>query len=283
APARSRLAAPSMMHKQDGLTLPKNLRLPLTLAASTLALVACGGGGGSAGDGDGGVNPPPPVLVDPDVAMRGFWAGPLTTAPDGATAASAVVMPDGTGWVVFENNTAATAVAKVSLTGEAVNATDATVTGSGFYFRLGDGVRSAISATGTASTAGTFSGTAIVGSAAATAFEWASVPGFTVQSLSIDVVGTWNGALGNAQVSWAIFSDGTLAGNGSNACSYAGTLRPATGTAVYDVSVTETCPTSQRVLSGIATLPAPKNVLRVVFTSNANAQGGLLVLAKQSA
>jgi hypothetical protein len=276
------------MHKQYSSML-KNLQLPFALAACTLALVACGGGGGGGGGSDGGsVQPPPPVLVNPALAMEGFWTGNVTAAPDGATRSEAVVMPDGTEWVLFENATAITAVAKLALTGTAVNSTDATVTGTGNYYRLSNGTRTAATESGTASTSGSFTGTVTVSGNAATSFTWASVAGFTTQSLASDVVGTWNGSAGGGavQVSWAINASGTVTGTSTTGCTYSGTLRPSTGTAVYDVAVAENCAGTVRNMSGIATLRSTssttsKNALNVVFTADAGASGGLFSLVKQ--
>jgi hypothetical protein len=290
------------MNKQTSPTLPRNRRRCVAVATCTLALAACGGGGGSpgvtsGGNNNGGVTPPPPVLVNAALAMQGFWtdAVPVTAAPDGATRSEAVVMPDGTGWVVFENDTAPTAVARIALTGIAVNATDATATGSGNYYRLNNinpqlnGTRIAASATGTASTRGTFTGTITVTGNAATSFNWASVAGFTTQSLAADVVGTWNTTAGSAAVvlSWTISSTGAVSGNGSTGCTYAGTLTPSPGTAVYDLSVAENCAGIVRNLAGIATLASTStsttgaNTLRVVFTADAGATGGLFALTRQ--
>ncbi|MEJ8838670.1 hypothetical protein [Ramlibacter sp. AN1133] len=268
------------------------MRLPCALAAVTLALAACGGGGDSGSDGGPGVQPPAPVLVNPALAMQGFWSGAVTTAPDGATRSSAVVMPDGTAWVVFETATATTAVAKIALTGTAVNETDATAAGSGNYYRLPTATqastRSAASASATASTKGTFAGSITVTGNAATGFNWASVAGFTTQSLAADVVGTWNGSAGGSavQVSWGILSTGALTGNSSTGCTYSGTLKPSAGTAVYDLVVAEDCAGTVRNMTGIATLSSTsastsKNSLRVVFTADANATGGLFALTKQ--
>jgi hypothetical protein len=271
------------MHKQDSLMPFRNLRLAATLAACTLALAACGGGGGDGGTGTGTVNPPPTVLVNPALAMQGFWSGAVTAAPDGATRSSAVVMPDGTSWVVFESATAPTAVARIGLTGTAVNETDATATGSGNYYRLSDGVRSAATASGTASTKGTFSGNVTVSGNAASNFDWTPTAGFTTQSVASDVVGRWNGTAGRAaiQVSWTIDAAGTVSGSSSTGCTYSGSLKPDAGTAVYDMAVAENCAGTVRNLAGIATLVANKSSLRVVFTADAGASGGLFALARQ--
>ena len=276
-------------HPSPGCT--NELRLSFALAACVLALAACGGGGGDSGGSGGSVQPPAPILVNPALALQGFWSGPVTAAPDAATRSSAIVMPDGTSWIVFENDGAPTAVARIQLTASAVNGTDATVTGSGNYYRLGTVTRSTASESGTASTNGTFTGTVAVAGNAATRFNWVSAAGFTTQSVAADVVGTWNGTggFGAAQVSWAISSTGAVSGNSSAGCIYAGTLRPSTGTAVYEVSVVEDCSSTGgpvRNMSGIAILAGTnlgttRNALRVVFTADAGTTGGLFALSRQ--
>ena len=264
-------------HTSD--TRLKGLRLSFALAACTAALVACGGGG----DGGDPNPPPPPVLVDPAVAMRGFWSGAVTSGPDAATRASAVVMPDGTSWVVLESNTAATGVAKIPLTGTAVNATDANFTGSGAYYRLVDGLRSTVTTTGTASTAGTFRGTATVTGKAATAYNWTPTAGFTTAAVQSAATGTWNGTAGTGvlTLSWGISATGAVTGTSSTGCSYTGTVVPAAGTAVYNVNVSEDCQGTVKTLAGIATLAANRTALRVVFTADAGASAGLFSLTKQ--
>ena len=264
------------MHKQHSIHRLKNLQLSCALAACTVALAACGGGGGG-----GGETPPP--AVDPSVAMRGFWGGTMTGAPDGATRSAAVVMADGTAWVVLESATAPTAVARIPLTGTGVNTTDATVTGNGFYYRLGDGARLAVSASGTASTKGTFKGTATANGTAPAGFDWTSVPGFTTPAQAADVVGTWAGTAGAGAVTitWSVSAAGAVTGSSSTGCAYSGTLRPAAGTAVYDLSVAEDCAGTVRALSGIATLFAGKTSLRAAFTTDSGTKADLVVLGKQ--
>jgi|GEM_PF-2738745 len=260
-------------------TRMKGLRLSFALVACTAALAACGGGGSSS---ESAPPPAPPVLVDPAVAMRGFWSGAVTSAPDGTTRASAVVMPDGTGWVVLESNTAPTAIARIPLSGTAVDDKSATISGNGAYYRMSDGTKSALSATGTASTAGTFKGTATVGGNAASSFDWASVAGFSTAAQQADVAATWHGTAGTGTVTlnWSISAAGAVTGSSSTGCSYSGTVTPASNTAVYNLAVSEDCQGTVKALSGIATLASSKTALRAVFTTDSGAAAGLFSLAK---
>ena len=280
------------MHKQHDLISPKKPRLGLALAGCVLALAGCGGGGGSSGDEDDGiVTPPGSVLVNPALAMQGFWNGILGTPLDGATRSSAIVMPDGTAWVVFENDTGPTALAKMALTGSGVNETDATAAGVGDYYRFSTTTRSTATANGTASTRGTFTGNINVATGAlATPFSWLTVAGFTTPAVAADVVGRWNGPRSDngIPVSWVIDSTGVISG-ATLGCTYAGTLRPSnTGTAVYDLGLVEDCTAgggAVRTLNGIASLgstgSAPRNALRVVFTANGGSSAGVFALTKQ--
>ena len=64
-------------------------------------------------------------------------------------------------------------------------------------------------------------------------------------------------------------------------------MKPSAGSiAVYDVAVTETCAGVVRDLAGVATLRAAAGAvpasLRVIFTAESGATGGLLALDKQA-
>lgn len=274
------------MNKQTSLSRLKNLQRAVALGACAAALTACGGGGG-------GFEVVPPPMVNPQLAMQGFWSGSIAPAPDAATAASAIVMPNGTTWIVYERTTATTpatvvptAVANIPLTGTAVSATDATVAGSGSYYRLSDGVRSAVSASGTASTAGAGSlkGTATVGTNAASTFNWTKAStSFTTQAQQSAVTGTWRGTAGGntVQITWTISAAGAVTGTSTTGCNYTGTVTPATGVAVYNVAVSEDCAGTVKAMAGVATVAATAPQLRVVFTADAGAQGGLISFTKQ--
>lgn len=281
------------MHKQHSLTLVSKPRLLLALAACTLALAACGGGGGGGGDDEAGATAPPPAsLVDPSLAMRGFWSGALGTAVDGATRSSATVMPDGTAWVVFEGDTAPTGVAKIALTGTGLNETDARVAGTGDYYRSGTAInRNAATANGTASTKGTFTGTLNVAGNVASTFNWTSVAGFASPAVAADLAGRWNGSRTNSDfpAGWVIDSAGAVSGT-TLGCTYTGTATPTAGTAVYGVTVVEDCSSSDRgvrtmsgigILASTSTFTANKNALRVVFTIDGGASAGVFTFTRQ--
>ena len=268
------------MNKQNSLSRLKYLQHAVAMSACAATLVACGGGGGG---GEAPAPAPAPAPVDPSVAMRGFWSGTVAPAPDGTTRASAVIMPSGVAWVVYESSTATTAVSRVALTGTAVNTTDATVSGNGSYFRLSDGVKNTVAVTGTASTAGTLKGTSTVTGNAASTFDWTAVSGFTTAAQQADVAASWRGTVGAGavQVTWTISGTGAVTGTSTTGCAYTGTVTPNAGIAVYNVTVAEDCAGTVKNMSGIATLASNKTSLRVVFTADSEASGGLISFAKQ--
>lgn len=250
------------------------------VAFCAAALAACGGGGG----GGGGDTTTP--LVDPSAILQNFWSGTMTNAADGATRASAVIMPNGTAWVAMESAAAVVGVAKVALAGTAVDATSANISGTGVYFTLPNGAAQALTAAGTV-TASSLAGTATSPAGTAT-LDWTPVttPSYSSAAQASDLTGAWRGTLGGSVVvvDWSLDAAGTLTvGTTSTGCTYTGTVKPSSAgaIAVYDVSVAETCGVTTRNLAGIATLTASKTSLRVMYTANADTGGGVIALTKQ--
>lgn len=270
------------MNKQTSLSRLKNLQRAVAIAACAAALTACGGGGGGEVV-DTSTPTPVPVRVDPNLAMQGIWSGSVAPAPDGTTRAEAVVMPNGIAWVIYESDTAPTAVARVALLGTGLNATDADVSGPGSYFRLSDGVKGSVALRGTASTAGTFKGTSTVAGNAAGTFSWTSQAGFTTPAAQSDVTGTWKSTAGGGvrTTTWTINSAGAVTGTSSTGCTYTGTVTPNAGTAVYNAAVSEDCAGTVKAMTGIGRLAAAKTSLVLVFTADSEASGGLFQFTKQ--
>lgn len=250
------------------------------LAACAAALAACGGGGGGGGDA------PAANLVDPASILQNFWSGAVANGADGATRASAVVMPDGTAWVAMESPLAVVGVAKVALSGTAVDAQSATFTGSGNYYSLAGGAAQPLTAAGTVSAA-SLSGTATT-AAGTSDLNWTPVtaPSFAAAAQPADVQATWTATVGGGAlvVTWTIDAAGALTGATNTGCTYTGTVKPsAGGIAVYDVAAAEACggpPATTRNLAGIATLNAAKTSLRVMYTAEAGASAGVLAFSK---
>lgn len=266
-------------------TRTTHIRRPLAVLTilGCALLAACGGGGGSAA--------PTPTLVDASAVTRGFWAGTITGGPDGSTRASAIVMTDLVAWVAFETASGVVGVSRTSLSATATDATTASVSGSGTYYPLSGAASRAVSASGT-TTGTTLQGTLTVGGTAS-AMTWTPVSGYTAGAATptSPVAGTFTGALGGGtvRVTWAIDALGSLVSPTSvstTGCTYSGSLKPsAGGIAVFDVAVKENCAGTTRDLAGVATLRAASGStpasLRVIYTADAGATGGLLALDKQ--
>lgn len=250
----------------------KLFKLATTTAACLGLLSACGGG-------DVSVNNIA-IPIDPPAVVQGFWSGSVTSGPDGATTASTVVTPALTAWVVFDNGTTVTGLAKVPLTATAASNTQASAQGSGSYFKLGATVsKQAVALDGTATTSGQFSGT--LGSST---WAWQSNASYKTAALASDLVANWTGTAAGKTVSysWTVDGNGAVSGSSTPGCSYSGTLKPhAAGVAVFDVSVTESCSGITKSLTGIATLTSAKSALAVAYTTTGDAEGSVLQLTKQ--
>lgn len=258
-------------------SIPAFARHASLLAVCAASLVACGGGGGGGGDAA-------PARVDPSAILQNFWSGPVTNAADGATRASAVILPNGTAWVAMESATAVVGVAKVALTGTAVDATMANVSGTGVYFTLPNGAAQSLTAAGTV-TASSLDATATSPAGTAT-LDWTPVasPSYTAAAQASDVTGNWRGTLGGSVVvaDWTISAAGALTGTTSTGCTYTGTVKPsgAGAIAVHDVAAAEVCGGDTRNLAGIATLTAAKTSLRVMYTANSDTGAGVIAFDK---
>ncbi|WP_332759342.1 MULTISPECIES: hypothetical protein [Bacteria] len=252
------------------------------LAVCAAALAACGGGGGG-----GGGNGDTPNLVNPSAILQNFWSGTVTNGADGATRASAVVMPDGTAWVAMESAAAVVGVAKVALSGTAIDADSASLTGTGNYYPLTpvNSPAQALTAAGTV-TAASLTGTATTAAGTST-LNWIPVtsPAFASAAQAADVQATWKAQFGGAvgEVTWIIDGAGALtAGSQSNlGCTYTGSVKPSAGSiAVFDVTAAEVCAGVTRNLAGIATLNGAKTSLRVMYTADSDARANIAAFNK---
>ena len=238
-----------------------------TISAACLGLLsACGGGDANAPS-------------DPPAVVQGFWSGSVTNGPDSATTASTVVAPDLTAWVVLGNGTTLTGLVKVPLVAAAASTTTVSATGSGHYFKLGTVGRQTRALAGTATTNNQFEGT--VGSAS---FAWTGNATYKTAAKASDLVAAWKGTAGGQTIvyNWALNGSGDVSGSSTSGCSYAGKVQPhATGVALFNVNVTETCAGVNKTFSGIATLNAAKTALNVAYTTAGDAEGGVLQLTKQ--
>lgn len=250
----------------------KLFKLATSTAAGLVFLSACGGG-------DVSVNNIA-IPIDPPAVVQGFWSGSVTTGPDSATKATAVVTPALTAWVVFDNGTTVTGLAKVALSAAAASNTEVSAQGSGSYFKLGTTLsKQAVALSATATTSGAFSGTL-----GTSTWAWQSNASYKTAALASDLVANWTGTAAGKAVSynWTVDGNGALSGSSTTGCSYSGTVKPnAAGVAVFDVLVTEACSGVTKTLTGIATLTSAKSALAVAYTTTGDAEGSVLQLTKQ--
>lgn len=266
------------------------------LQASTVVLlgtllVACGGGGGG-GDSTAVATAPgtpvvvPPVITPPVVtppvlppaftlaSMQGFW----DAAPVGTSRMNAVILPNGTTWVVQEAAGIVTALAKVSL-----NTDGTTFSNTGQYYNLPNGAVQDYRFTGSLPSGprGTLQTTIGIGSGATATASWTYNSSYDTPVNQRDTQARWAGSLDVVNVLWDIDATGNVAGTSTTGCNYSGTLAVnASAPAVLDVAISESCAGKQQSLNGIARFSADKAGLSIVYTTAAGARGGVIVLRK---
>lgn len=247
------------------------------LLASCATLLACGGGGGGSATTTTDVSTPstPGTTTSAKLSdAQGFWSAGL----GGSNSATAVILPNGQAWVVYQSANTVTALAQAAL-----SLNGATYTSVGKHYGLPGGAVQDYSFTGnlTGSNTGTLVNTITVGTGSATAVTWTYNKTYETPATQASVQGRWSGAQGADVLTWDVDANGALAGTSTTGCTYSGTLKPnANPVAVLDVAVTELCAGVSKALSGIATVNAAKSGMSVAYTTAAGAQAGVLVLAK---
>lgn len=238
-----------------------------TIALLSTVLIACGGGGGGGTD----VTPPAtPTLSN----IQGFWNSTLS----GTSSASAVILPNGQAWVVYETAGSVTALAQANL-----SLNGATYSSSGKYYSLPGSAAQDYSVSGSlpASNTSSLSNSVRIGSGTATAMTWNYNKAYETALSQSSVQGRWNGKLGANSVLWDFDAAGKLAGTSTTGCTYSGTLtRNLIAVAVLDAAITETCAGTAQSLSGIARLSTDKASMSLAYITAAGAQGGVMVLTK---
>lgn len=241
-----------------------------TIALLSTVLAACGGGGGSADVTAPATPAPTPTLSN----IQGFWNATLS----GTSSASAVILPNGQAWVVYEAAGAITALAQASLS---VNGT--TYSSSGKYYSLPGGGAQGYSLSGTLPVAGSgsLSNSVRIGSDAATAMTWTYSKAYETALSQSSVQGRWSGTLGANSLLWDVDAAGKLTGTSTTGCTYSGSLTVnAAAVAVLDAAITEACAGASQSLTGIARLSADKGSMSLAYITAAGAQGGVIVLGK---
>lgn len=259
------------------MTNKRTLQKAATIAMFSVALSACGGGSSSvpAPVTPTPPTPKPPVTPKPALSdIQGFWNSTLSST----SSASAVILPNGQAWVVYETAGAVTALAQASL-----SLNDTTYSSSGKYYSLpGGGVQDYnMSGTLPAAAAGSLSNSVRIGSGTATAMTWTYNKAYETALSQNSVQGRWSGKLGANSLLWDFDAAGTLAGTSTTGCTYSGTLIPnASAKAVLDAAITETCAGTAQSLSGIARLSTDKASMSLVYITAGGVQGGAVLLVK---
>lgn len=246
----------------------------LVLAA---ALTACGGGGTDAGAGAPATPTTPTTPAAPAVKLadaQGFWSATASAT----SSASAVILPNGQAWVVYQTGGAITALAQATL-----SLNGATFTSVGKHYSLPAGAVQDYNFSGnlTVAGAGTLTNSVTIGSGTPAALTWTYNKTYETPAVPSSVQGRWSGKQGADSLVWDIDAAGSLAGTSTTGCTYGGTITPnANPVAVLDVAIGETCAGASKTLTGIATLNAAKTGMSLAYTTGAGTQGGVVVLAK---
>ncbi len=241
------------------------------LALLGTTLVACGGGGDSpAPTGD------PGTQAQALANAQGFWSA----TPSAGNSATAVILPNGQAWVVYQTGNTVTALGQAVL-----SVTGGSYSGIGKHYALPGGAVQTFTLGGTLPTAntGSLANSVTLGAGTGSVINWTYSKSYESAATQASVQGSWRGAQGAASLSWDVDGAGKLAGTSSTGCSYSGTLTPnANPVAVFDLTVTESCAGAIKTLSGIATLNAAKTGLSLAYTTAAGAQGGVVVLVRHT-
>lgn len=252
------------------------------LLVVSAALTACGGTG--AGGGTDVATPATPASpTTPSAAVptlanaQGFWSATLS----GTSSASAVILPNGQAWVVYQTGSTVSALAQatLSLNGSSYNS-------SGKYYRLpylpGGAVQDySFSASLTAGNTGSLASSITVGAGAPTAVTWTYNKAYETPASQSSVQGRWSGIQGADSLLWDLDAAGKLAGTSTTGCTYSGTITPnANPVAVLDVAIFESCAGTSQNLAGMATLNADKTRMSLAYTTAAGAQGGVVSLGR---
>ena len=253
-----------------------NIKPTLLLLALASTLAGCGGSGGGSD----------PVAATPTAAKletaQGFWSGSLAGGTTlNAASTQAVLLPDGTAWMVLLSSAGApTGMVKASL---AVAGTG--YVGSGHVYTLATGAAGSATMTGTAQAGSRLDATLTTAGATTTtgATGLAFSNAYYTAATAADVAGNWSASAssGALRVNWTVAAGGALSGISSTGCTWTGSFANRTGgTAVLDFSATETCAGVSTVYSGVAVPNSTKSAVTLFVTTTGDAQGFVLTMAK---
>lgn len=217
--------------------------------AATLGLAACGGGGGSGSGVAEPVTPPaqPPVVVEPLLGLntlQGRWA----TANNDLVARWLPPVPGQTTAPIW----------MLSQDGQSLTVLNATVSGSTGVSAKGK--RYAVNTPEVPAVAIDWQGTSNVKSSPAT-LSFVGGPNLSLTSplkdavLQLNAVGQWRANLGLTTLDFDVDALGIITGQSQTGCLYVGVITARTDVSVYEVKLSETCPSNAvEMFSGIAIL-----------------------------
>lgn len=245
------------------------------LVVVSAALTACGSGNTDVTTPATPASPTPASAAVPTLAnAQGFWSATLS----GTSSASAVILPNGQAWVVYQTGSTVSALAQATL-----SLNGSIYTSSGKYYSLPAGAVQDYSFSGnlTAGNTGSLASSITVGAGAPTAVTWTYNKAYETAASQSSVQGRWSGIQGADSLLWDLDAAGKLAGTSTTGCTYSGTITPnANPVAVLDVAIVESCAGTSQNLAGMATLNADKTRMSLAYTTAAGTQGGVVLLGR---
>lgn len=257
--------------------------LRLAALGASMALAACGGGDDAspapapapAPAPSPAPTPAPPAGSNDPKEAAGFWSGRV----DAQTIASAVFLPEGQAWTVFQTSAGATTLARGTVT-----VAFPAVSVSGTRYTLGaNAATSPYNLAGTVAPRSTLGVSATGGPTATPAYSLAYNAAYETPAKASDVTGRWVATFagGTVRLTMDVSDSGALSGDSTSGCRYSGSLVPHPAQiAVYRLSLAETCPpaagtTGTGSYAGIATLNEARTTLSAAFTSPDGSAGGV--------
>jgi hypothetical protein len=206
--------------------------------------------------------------------LQGFWNATLSSS----SSASAVILPDGQVWILYENAGMVSALARANLRADG---TLYSANGKNYSFTSASTQDFSLSGSLPASAPTSLSNSVRLGAAPPLAMSWSYNNSYKTPLSLASIQGRWSATVGVSNLLLDVDAAGKLVGTSSAGCTYGGTLLLNPGApAVLDAAVTETCAGTTKTLAGIALLSADQHRLSLAYTTAAGAQGGVLLLSK---
>lgn len=206
--------------------------------------------------------------------LQGFWNATLSSS----SSASAVILPDGQLWILYEVAGVVSGLARAALSADGT-----TYSGSGKNYSFTGAATQDFSLSGSlpASAPTSLSNSVRLGSATPLAMTWSYNNSYKTPLSLASIQGRWSAMVGVNNLLLDVDAGGKLVGTSSAGCTYGGTLLVNPGApALLDAAVTETCAGATKTLAGIALLSADQHRLSLAYTTAAGAQGGVLLFSK---